>query len=55
MRRIELKERFARAEKDLKEGLDEAEFSKDVENYVMNRARGKPEFNEDGSIQEAAL
>lgn len=27
MRKIELKERYARLEKDLKEGLDEAEFS----------------------------
>jgi len=54
MRKIELRERFTRVEKDLREGLDETEFSKDIENYVMNRARGKPEFNEDGSILEAA-
>jgi hypothetical protein len=54
MRKIELKERFARAEKEQKEGLDEGEFSKAIENYLMNRARGKPDFVEDGSILEAA-
>jgi len=54
MRKIELRERFNRVEKDLREGLDEAEFSKDIEHYLMNRCRGKPEFNEDGSILEAA-
>ena len=54
MRKIELKERFNRAEKELKEGLDEAEFSKTIEDYLMNRARGKPDFEEDGSILQAA-
>lgn len=38
----------------LKEGLDEEEFSKFTEEYVMNRIRNTPEYLEDGSILEAA-
>jgi len=53
-RRIELKEKIMRYESKLKEGLDQEEFSKFIEDYIMNRARGKPEFLDDESIQEAA-
>jgi hypothetical protein len=49
-----LKERYARMETKLKEGLDEEEFSKFTEEYVMNRTRSMPEYLEDGSILEAA-
>lgn len=54
IRKIELKERYARMETKLKEGLDEAEFSKFTEEYIMNRTRTMPEYLEDGSILEAA-
>lgn len=54
MRKIELKERYARMEAKLKEGLDEDEFSKFTEEYIMNRTRSRPDYLEDGSILEAA-
>jgi hypothetical protein len=54
IRKIELKERYARMETKLKEGLDEDEFSKFTEEYIMNRTRSMPEYLEDGSILEAA-
>jgi hypothetical protein len=54
MRRIELKEKYARMEAKLKEGLDEEQFSKFTEEYIMNRTRSKPDYLEDGSILEAA-
>jgi len=54
MRKVELKQRLARLEANLREALDEEEFSKFQEGYFMNRTRGKPDFSEDQSIQEAA-
>lgn len=54
MRRMELKEKLQRIEAKLKESLDETEFSKFMEGYLMNRTKGKPDFSEDGSILEAA-
>lgn len=54
IRKIELKERYARMEVKLKEGLDEDEFSKFTEEYIMNRTRSNPDYIEDGSILEAA-
>jgi hypothetical protein len=51
---MELKEKLQRIEAKLKESLDETEFSKFMEGYLMNRTKGKPDFSEDGSILEAA-
>ena len=34
--------------------LDEAEFSRFKEGYIMNRIAGKPIYEEDQSIQDAA-
>ena len=41
-------------ENKVKECLDEEAFSKDVENYFMNRVQGTPRYVEDSSIQDAA-
>lgn len=41
-------------ENKLKECLDEEQFSKDVENYFMNRVQGTPQYLEDSSILDAA-
>lgn len=41
-------------ENKLKECLDEEQFSKDVENYFMNRVQGTPQYLEDASILDAA-
>ena len=38
----------------MKESLDEDEFSQFLEGYLMNRTRGKPIFEDDASIAEAA-
>lgn len=59
MRKIDLKERFDRLEKNLPEGLHELEFSsrsvhQNIEHYIMNRSRGHPEFLDDDSILQAA-
>ena len=43
-----------RIENNIKEALDEEEFSAFQEQYLMNRTRGMPDFIEDDSIQEAA-
>ena len=34
-----------------REALDEHEYSKQIENYVMNRVKGKPEYVDDDSIK----
>ena len=54
IRKIELKERYARMEAKLKEGLDEDEFSKFTEEYIMNRTRKNPDYLEDSAILDAA-
>lgn len=43
-----------RIEGKLKEVMDEEEFSRFKEGYVMNRVAGKPYYDEDESVQEAA-
>lgn len=52
---MELLDRLSRIEAKLKESLDEDEFSQFLEGYLMNRTRGKPLFEDDSSIAEAAL
>ena len=37
-----------------RDALEETEFSKDIEEYIMNRVKGKPEYLDDDSIREAA-
>lgn len=37
MRKVEIREKLLHMENKLKECLDEEQFSKDVENYFMNR------------------
>lgn len=37
-----------------RDALDETEFSKSLESYIMNRVSGKPLFQDDQSIKEAA-
>jgi uncharacterized phage infection (PIP) family protein YhgE len=44
---IELKERLKRIEANLKESIDETEFSTLEEAYLMNRFKNKPVFDED--------
>lgn len=34
-----------------REGLDEVEYSKSVEEYIMNRVKGKPKWYDDDSIK----
>jgi hypothetical protein len=51
---MELLDRLNRVESKLKETLDEDEFSQFLEGYLMNRTRGKPLFEDDSSIAEAA-
>jgi hypothetical protein len=53
-RRNELREKLQRIEQKLSEVLDEAEFSRVKEGYIMNRLAGKPLYEDDQSIQEAA-
>jgi hypothetical protein len=50
MRVIELREKMKRLESQLRESLDEEEFTKLEEDYMMNRLRGRPDFVEDESI-----
>jgi hypothetical protein len=37
-----------------REALEETEFSKSIEEYIMNRVKGKPRYLDDDSIREAA-
>lgn len=53
-RRNELKEKVKRMEEKMAEVLDEAEFTRIKESYIMNRMAGKPLYEDDSSIQEAA-
>ena len=50
VRRNELREKLVRIETKLLEVLDESEFSRLKEGYVMNRVAGKPFYDEDQSI-----
>lgn len=47
---MELREKAQRIEQKLAEVLDEAEFSRFKEGYIMNRIAGKPVYEEDQSI-----
>ena len=47
IRKIELLDKLNRIESKLKETLDEEDFSRFLEGYMMNRARGKPIFEDD--------
>jgi hypothetical protein len=42
-----LLDKLNRVESKLKETLDEEDFSRFLEGYMMNRARGKPTFDDD--------
>lgn len=42
------------ANENWRDALEEVEFSKNIEEYVMNRVKGKPEYVDDDSILEAA-
>lgn len=53
-RKMELLEMIGRRENQLKEALEESDFSESIEDYMMNRVGGKPIFEDDESIQEAA-
>lgn len=37
-----------------RDALEETEFSKNIEEYIMNRVKGKPEYLDDDSIRQAA-
>ena len=50
IRKIEIREKLQHMENKVKECLDEEAFSKDVENYFMNRVQGTPRYVEDSSI-----
>lgn len=49
-RKMEMNAKYSRA----REALNEEEFSKDKEQYFMNRTTGAPEFATDKAIEEAA-
>ena len=53
-RRNELREKLKRIEGKIQEVLDEKDFSRFKEGYIMNRVASKPIYEEDQSIQEAA-
>eukprot|EP00347_Sterkiella_histriomuscorum_P023011 403336298 len=53
-RRNELREKLQRLESKLQEVLDENDFSRLKEGYIMNRIGVKPLYEDDQSIQEAA-
>lgn len=53
-RRNELREKMKRIETRLQEVMDEKDFSRFKEGYVMNRVPSKPLYEDDQSIQEAA-
>ncbi len=53
-RKCELREKIARIEGKIAEVLDQADFSRVKEQYVMNRIAGKPQYEEDQSVLEAA-
>lgn len=63
-RKNELREKIARTENKIAELLDSADFSRlqnekpggflKTEAYIMNRITGKPKYDEDNSVQEAA-
>jgi len=53
-RKAELKEKVQRIEKNIADVLNNADFSKVQEQYIMNRETGKPSYGEDQSVQEAA-
>ncbi len=46
-RRNELKEKVKRMEEKMAEVLDEAEFTRIKEAYIMNRTAGKPSYEDD--------
>jgi hypothetical protein len=46
-RRMELKEKIQRIEQRINEVLDEVDFSRIKEQYIMNRIAGKPVYEED--------
>jgi hypothetical protein len=49
-RRNELREKLKRLELKLQEVMDEKEFSRFKEQYIMNRVASKPVYDEDQSI-----
>jgi hypothetical protein len=53
-RRNELREKLKRLETKLQEVMEEKDFSRFKEDYIMNRVASKPLYEEDQSIQEAA-
>lgn len=53
-RRNELREKLKRLETKLQEVMEEKDFSRFKEEYIMNRIASKPLYEEDQSIQEAA-
>ncbi len=54
MRRNDLREKLKRIEGKLAEVLDEKDFSRFKEGYMMNRIASKPLYEDDNSIQEAS-
>lgn len=53
-RKIDLKDKLERIENQIKETLNEEEFSRFLEGYFLNRVKGQPDYVEDESIAEAA-
>ena len=53
-RRVELTDKYKRIEAQIKEVLDECEYSKIKEGYFLNRMPGKPEFWDNDAIAQAA-
>ncbi len=53
-RRNELREKLKRIELKLMEVMEEKDFSKFKESYIMNRVPAKPLYEDDKSIEEAA-
>ena len=53
-RKVELTDKYKRIEAQIKEVLDEYEYSRQKEGYFMNRMAGKPEFLDNDAIALAA-
>lgn len=53
-RKIELGEILKRLDLNIQEIMSEIEFSGGIENYIMNRVQGKPNYLEDNAIEMAA-
>lgn len=53
-RKMELIEKLRRLDANIQESIEERDFSTNIENYIMNRVQGKPNYIDDDAIEKAA-